>query len=172
MTLEKILEAREERWNRKCALIRQHEGACVVSLTLRMPSELRRTEDAEKVFLMAKEHLACALENAFSRVSVQYIRDSFDGPYALMTVYAEAESVKRACIRLEENAPFGDLVDADVMKSFGEEISRKDVGGEERRCLVCPEKNARICLINKKHTREETARAVQEKIRQLILERV
>ncbi|MBQ1256045.1 MAG: citrate lyase holo-[Clostridia bacterium] len=68
MSLIEILDAREERWNRKRALAKE-ENRCVVSLTLRMPSELRLTGDAEKALEKGREEIFPLLESAFQDVS-------------------------------------------------------------------------------------------------------
>lgn len=171
MTLGEILEAREERWRKKCALSKETENGAVVSLTLRMPSDIRVTEKAKKLFLLSKAQLEDVLKKEFSCVRLEAEADSFDGPYAIWCVSGDAERIKKACMRFEEETAPGAFTDADVMIKGGSEISRLEAGGSDRKCLVCL-KNARECILLKTHSREETLSAVSEKIDQLLLERV
>lgn len=155
MHLSEILSAREARWNQKCALAKD-EKCAVVSVTLRMPVELRLSEDGKKALLRASEEIFSLLRASFKNVSLKGEFDSADGPYALFTSGGKAEAIKTALVRFEETSAFGDLIDADVMTESGEEISRIAVGGRERTCLVCGKNAARICAKSNAHTREET----------------
>lgn len=161
MSLIEILDAREERWNRKRALAKE-ENRCVVSLTLRMPSELRLTGDAEKALEKGREEIFPLLESAFQDVSFKGEYSSADGPYALYTVSGDETGIKRLLMKFEEESRFGDLIDADVMNRDFEEVSRLALGGKVRTCLVCGGADARICAKSGAHTREETIIAISE----------
>ncbi len=159
MSLIEILDAREDRWNKKCAFAGE-EKRCVVSLTLRMPSELRLSEKAEKALSKGREEVFSLLKGAFQNPSFKGQFLSADGPYALFTVSGDEGEIKKRLVRFEEESRFGDLIDADVMNRDCEEISRLTVGGKKRKCLVCGEKDARICAKEGVHTREETIAAI------------
>ncbi len=159
MSLSEILNAREARWKQKCALAVE-EKKCVVSLTLRMPMELRLTEDAKNALFKAREEVYSLLKSSFEGASFKGEYASVDGPYALFTAMGKAEEIKKALIGFEENSMLGDLIDADVMTEAGEEVSRMSVGGNERMCLVCGKNAARICAKGNAHPREQTICAI------------
>ncbi len=161
MLLSEILNAREARWNQKCALA-EYEKRPVVSLTLRMPVELRLTEDAQKALSWAREEVCSLLKVSFANVAFKGEFTSADGPYALITVSGKADEIKKILVCFEEKSRLGDLIDADVMTGKGEEISRISVGGSERKCLVCDKNAARICGKSKAHTREETIGVIRD----------
>ena len=159
MDLIELLKAREERWKRKKETLRR-TGKTVVSMTLRMPNEIRRTKEAEHVLERAAGDVQTLLTNAFGAVSCEGRFLSCDGPYALFSVAGEGVEVKKALIRFEEESRFGEVIDADVMDNEDREISRTDVGGKERTCLVCGGSDARLCVRNKSHSREDTERII------------
>lgn len=163
MALSDVLDAREERWRKKCALCGRLQRP-VVSLTLRMPIEIRKSEDAQNVFERAKDALFGLLLSSFSMVSPEGVFQSADGPYALFSVEAEGERVKRRLIQFEENTLLGELSDADVMAEPGREISRTEAGGFPRKCLVCGRADARACLSKGAHSRGDTIKTIEEKI--------
>lgn len=160
MSLIEILDAREKRWNLKCGLAAD-EKRSVVSLTLRMPSELRLSENAEKALAAGREEVFALLKSEFSAVSFKGQFSSADGPYALFTVSGDETEIKKRLVRFEEESRFGDLIDADVMNRDCEEISRLTVGGKARKCLVCGKNDARICAKEGVHTREYTIEAIK-----------
>ncbi|MBR3928496.1 MAG: citrate lyase holo-[Clostridia bacterium] len=169
MDLNDILSAREERWNLKRAYAKD-EKRCVVSLTLRMPSELRLSQDGKKALSKGREEVFSLLKNAFECVLLKGEFTSSDGPYALFTVLGEGREIKKLLIRFEEESRFGDLIDADVMTEVGEEISRLLVGGSARSCLVCGEKDARVCAQNRAHTREITVQTIGDILKKRLYE--
>ena len=159
MDLIQLLNDREERWKRKTEILRC-TGKTVVSLTLRMPNEIRRTKEAERVLERAAGDVQALLTNAFGAVSCEGMFLSCDGPYALFSVAGGGIEVKKALIRFEEESRFGEVIDADVMTNEDKEISRTDVGGKERTCLVCGGSDARLCVRNKSHSREDTEKII------------
>lgn len=159
MSLTEILNAREARWIQKRALAKDEKRA-VVSVTLRMPIDLRLSENAQKALTKAREDLFLILKASFESASFKGEFASADGPYALFTALGKAEEIKKALVEFEEKSALGDLIDADVMNENGEEVSRISVGGYERMCLVCKKEGARICAKAKAHTREETIEAI------------
>lgn len=161
MNLNEILDAKEARWNQKLALSKE-ENRCVVSLTLRMPLELRLTEEAKMALSIAKEEVFSLLKNAFRFVSFKGVFSSADGPYALFTVSGEGEKIKKTLVRFEEESRFADLIDADLMTEAGDEIPRLAVGGKERKCVVCGKRDGRSCIVGRAHSREITLNAFSQ----------
>lgn len=169
MSLAEILDAKEARWNQKRVYAAQ-EKRCVVSLTLRMPSEMRLSRMAEKALSEGSEEVFALLKNAFHSVSFKGEFSSPDGRYALFTVCGAGEAIKKHMIRFEEESRIGDFIDADVMTEAGEEISRLAVGGEARRCLVCKKNDARVCMRRCAHNRADTIKAIEDELKKRLSE--
>ena len=55
------------------------------------------------------------------------------------------------------------MFDLDVMTRAGEPVSRADIGLAPRRCLLC-DREARWCMRNHTHTREELMARIGEMI--------
>lgn len=165
--LETILAAREERWRRKCALLKITEG-CVVSLTLRIPAAERVSTLGKRLF----EALSQGAEAYLRRMGAEpVLRESgfgADGPYCLWTSERPGESVKRICIAFEEEETLSVFSDLDVMIEGEREIPRDALGAGGRSCFVCGSPDARTCILEKRHTPEETKSCAVLKITQLL----
>ena len=70
-------------------------------------------------------------------------------------------------MELEDTHPLGRLFDADIILPEGRPLSRTELGAPPRRCLLC-DREARFCMRNGSHTREE----LHAKIAQMIADYV
>ena len=77
------------------------------------------------------------------------------------------EEAKRLTVELEDTHPLGRLFDADIILPEGRPLSRTELGAPPRRCLLC-DREARFCMRNGSHTREE----LHAKIAQMIADYV
>ena len=68
---------------------------------------------------------------------------------------------KRMACRIEEEHPLGRLFDIDVIDPTGTPVSRQSIGVEPRRCLLC-EREARYCMRNHTHSREELQARIEK----------
>ena len=81
-------------------------------------------------------------------------RDLVTGYEAYLITDLPALEAKRVTCDIEDSHPLGRLFDIDVMGADGMPISRQEVGGEPRRCLLC-EHESRWCMRNHSHSQEE-----------------
>ena len=149
-----VLLARELRWQTRLGLV-QGLGRPLVSVTMRAPSRLRLQEDYQAAF----NTLCLGLERLFERegLSLERVLMTADaeGParhYAVM----DAHAAKRLCMRYEEEAPGGELLDIDLMDAQARPLSRQDSDLLPRACLVCGARPAAACIAGRKHGPEET----------------
>jgi holo-ACP synthase len=161
-SLENILTARERR------VARQREalalwGMPLISVTLVMPGPQK---DSDLTRFLLKTALTeiddlCAAHGwqicSFDQIS------QIAGPEALYVVDADAQELKRALLRLEETHQLGRLWDIDVLAPDGASISRRDLGMDGRRCLVC-DQPGHACARSRAHTLSELMRVIIEKV--------
>lgn len=160
ITLDMLLESREKRWQLQRQLIQDNPGLTLVCLTVIMPGNVKRNAQSLVVAHAAVE----AIQEAFGQ-SIQWQREQdlstgYEGYYLVdMSMIA----CKRLACEIEDNHPLGRLFDIDVINTHVEPVSRSVIGREGRKCLLC-DHNARYCMRNHTHTRDE----LQQKIQQMI----
>ena len=160
VTLMEMLEAREERWNRRLALSRG-TGRTLVTVTLCLPVAYRTApafgELLDRLFALLREGLAREAADLREEEPLE----GADGPARFLTAAAPAREVKRLCVEAEERLPGGRMLDIDVMDGTGEPVGRAALGLPPRKCFVCGE-NAAVCVSRKVHPREEIDARVEE----------
>lgn len=160
ITLDMLLESREKRWQLQRQLIQDNPGLTLVCLTVIMPGNVKRNAQSLVVAHAAVE----AIQEAFGQ-SIQWQREQdlstgYEGYYLVdMSMLA----CKRLACEIEDNHPLGRLFDIDVINTHVEPVSRSVIGREGRKCLLC-DHDARYCMRNHTHTRDE----LQQKIQQMI----
>ncbi|MBQ5983001.1 MAG: citrate lyase holo-[Prevotella sp.] len=160
ITLDMLLESREKRWQLQRQLIQKNPGLTLVCLTVIMPGNVKRNAQSMVVAHAAVE----AIQEAFGQ-SIQWQREQdlstgYEGYYLVdMSMIA----CKRLACEIEDNHPLGRLFDIDVINTHVEPVSRSVIGREGRKCLLC-DHDARYCMRNHTHTRDE----LQQKIQQMI----
>jgi len=160
ITLDMLLESREKRWHLQRQLIQKNPELTLVCLTVIMPGNVKRNAQSMVVAHAAVE----AIQEAFGQ-SIQWQREQdlstgYEGYYLVdMSMIA----CKRLACEIEDNHPLGRLFDIDVINTHVEPVSRSVIGREGRKCLLC-DQDARYCMRNHTHTRDE----LQQKIQQMI----
>ncbi len=135
ITLDALLQSRDQRHALQEQLLQQHPGGTLVCLTVVMPGSVKR--------------------NLYSVVTAQAALT------ALLDRHLPALEAKRVTCDIEDSHPLGRLFDIDVMGADGTPISRQAVGGEPRRCLLC-DHEARWCMRNHSHSQEELMAHIQK----------
>lgn len=151
ITLEQLLASRDARRDMQQRLMAAHHGLTLVCLTVVVPGSVKRNRQSLTVARVAVEALRrefCPAEGMLTE------RDLMTGYEAYMLVQGMPEAVKRRTCRIEEEHPLGRLFDIDVLRPDGVPMSRAEVGGSLRRCLVCGNE-ARFCMRNHSHTQQE-----------------
>lgn len=156
ITLEQLLQSRDERAALQQELLAEHPGFTLVCFTVQLPGAEKRNA----LSLSIAEAGLQALQEMFgAAVKVQDLETGYE---AYFLVPAAAEEVKRQCCELEERHPLGRLMDIDVMDSEGP-VSRTEVGFEARKCLLC-DQPARVCMRAHAHTTEELLYRIEEMV--------
>lgn len=148
--LETVLAAREARVAARAEVFRQGREP-VVSLTVVMPGPVKDNAGSRRLRDAALAAVISVAEAAGWAACVHRMVDGPAGAEALISVDADAGDLKRAMVTLEDDHPLGRLWDLDVVDPVAGAISRRDLGREPRRCLVCGEP-AHACARSRAHT--------------------
>ena len=160
VTLEQILEAREQRVARQRAALLRF-GKPLISLTLVMPGPVK---DGKVPRLILGSALA-TLDALFARLDKTMLWcaevTAATGPEALYVVDMDALELKRAAVNLETSHPLGRLWDIDVICPQRGAIARRELGMAPRRCLICDDA-AHVCARSRRHPLEQLHAVIEE----------
>ena len=160
ITLDVLLQSRDNRHSLQQQLLRQHPDGTLVCLTVVMPGSVKRNLYS---VVTAQAAVTALLDRFGEHVQATQARDLATGYEAYLITDLPALEAKRVTCDIEDSHPLGRLFDIDVMDRNGTPISRQAVGGEPRRCLLC-DHEARWCMRNHSHSQEE----LMVHIRQLV----
>ena len=158
ITLEQVLQTKEERAAVQAEL-RSRYHAAVVSISVNMPGPVKYDKDSLDLI----DYALARLESLFvvAGIALQETRRIPDvaGPAAVLAVAGDAAELKQLAMQVEQEQPFGRLLDIDVFDAAGGQISRDSSGMAGRRCFVCQEP-AVMCIRGRRHNAQEVAAAV------------
>lgn len=153
LILNEILNARENRANTQKELIDRFKTT-LVSFTLNIPG----AEKNSPIFTRVHKEGIYLLEEELRKQNIKILykvtRNSAAGAEAFIIVDADSLSIKKVTVSIEELNETGRLFDFDVFNTRMEQISRSQIGLNERKCLVCND-SAKVCGRSRKHSTEE-----------------
>ena len=157
ITLEQLLGARDDRFARQFSLTQAWPDRTLVCLTVVLPGSVKRDARSLKVAEAAVEAVREVLAPTYKE-----LRDLETGYEGYFLVDAPLLDVKKACCEIENEHPYGRLMDLDVIERVGDTVvpvSRERVGEQPRRCLLCS-RPARVCMRAHTHTPAEISAAI------------
>lgn len=160
ISLDELLASREARRDFQQDLLRRHPGKTLVCLTVVMPGTVKRNASS---LIVAQAGLSALIARFGSDMEGMQVRDLATGFEAYLLTSLSPQEAKRAVCRIEESHPLGRLFDLDVLDAAGMPLSRADLGLAPRRCLLC-DREARWCMRNHTHSREELTARIGEMI--------
>lgn len=159
VTLEQVLQTKEKRAAVQAEL-RSRYHAAVVSVSVNMPGPVKYDKDSLDLI----DYALARLESLFvvAGIALQETRriPAVAGPAAVLAVEADSALLKQLAAQVEEEQPFGRLLDIDVFDAAGDQLSRNAAGLVAcRRCFVCDEP-AILCIRGRRHSAQQIADAV------------
>lgn len=151
VTLTQLLDSRDARRDRQQTLLADWPGRTLVVLTVILPGNEKRTDASLLIAREACRALTARLGDTVHHHETHDLATGFEG-YWLTTL--GLDEAKRLAIALEDAHPLGRLFDIDIINPQGIPLSRQHLGMAPRRCLLCGHE-ARYCMRNRTHTREE-----------------
>lgn len=164
VSLPQLLAARDARAALERDLLAQYARCTLVVLTVVVPGAEKRTEAS---LLVARAACAALDKLLAAHCRHRLERDLATGFEAYWLVDLPQLEAKRRTVELEDTHPLGRLFDVDIILPEGRPLSRTELGAPPRRCLLC-DREARFCMRNGSHTREE----LHAKIAQMIADYV
>lgn len=162
VTLEQVLDSREQRVRRQKMCILNY-GVPIVSFTVNMPGEYKKTAESRIIFHEGLIALEKALEESFNQPLFKAVYEPDTGYEALLGVNAEAKALKENVLQVELEHPLGRLFDFDVIDLGGEPVSREVLGYPKRKCLLCGQE-AHFCARSRRHEPDELVKKIKEMI--------
>lgn len=159
-SLEDILEARDIRADYQQYLINKY-GSTIVSYKLNIPGAVKYNPLVKDIFdeglRVFKQKLGELLINNVH----EKILYKNSGPEYFAVFYEKDKLIKSITANIEEMHPLGRLYDFDVLDAAGSQVSRRDLGLQPRKCLIC-ENNAFECGRSRKHEVNELIEKIEE----------
>jgi holo-ACP synthase CitX len=123
-----------------------------------MPGAVKRNRFSLVVAQAATEAMRVAFADSITWMEERDLETGFEA-YAF-TTHPLLDAKRMAC-HIEEEHPLGRLFDLDVIDTTGTPVSRSAIGAEPRRCLLC-QQEARFCMRNHTHSREELQARIEK----------
>jgi len=163
-SLEDILEARDIRVDYQQYLLNKYKST-IVSYKLNIPGPIKYNSLIKDIFDEGLKVLKQKLEeSSISKIHEKILyRNSGPEYFAVYTV--QENIIKKITTFIEETHSLGRLYDFDVLDAQGNQVSRKELGFEPRKCLLC-ESNAFECGRSRKHE----ISALTEEIEKMVLD--
>ena len=159
ITLEQLLKARDDRYTRQLALTKEWPDRTLVCLTVVLPGPVKRDARSLKV-----AGAAVAAVQEVLRPEVHELYDLETGYEGYFLVDGALLDVKKACCGIENEHPYGRLMDLDVLEPVGDTVvpvGRDRVGEEARKCLLCG-RPARECMRAHAHSYGDVFQAIDK----------
>ncbi len=163
VTLDELLQSRDNRHQMHLDLLKQYPGRTLVSVTMVMPGPVKSNSisialaNKAEVFLYHNRHLP-----------IEYMlrRDLNTGPEIYFVSNLPVTETKRICCRIEDGHPLGRLWDFDVIQPDSVPLSRTALGLDPRKCIVCDNRDAITCIRSRRHSKPELYACVEAIFRQ------
>ena len=157
ITLDQLLKARDDRYARQLALTREWPDRTLVCLTVVLPGPVKRDARSLKVAEAGVQAVQLMLSPVYHELFD--LETGFEGYFVVDGALLD---IKKACCEIENEHPYGRLMDLDVLEPVGDTVvpvSRDRVGESPRRCLLC-DRPARECMRARTHTYGEVLAAI------------
>ena len=158
ISLDQLLASRDRRWHRQQELLRERPDETLLCLTVIMPGAVKRNRFSLVVAQAATEAMRVAFADSITWMEERDLETGFEA-YAF-TTHPLLDAKRMAC-HIEEEHPLGRLFDLDVIDTTGTPVSRSAIGAEPRCCLLC-QQEARFCMRNHTHSREELQARIEK----------
>ena len=151
--LPAMLDARERRAWIQRQLIERY-GTALVSFTLNTAGPVKVFDLSKQTFEEGLQLIRIRCREYGIPIVYEYVLREDTGWEAFLCADAGPDYVKRVLTDLEEAHSLGRLFDIDIIRRDLTKVSRKELGMEERRCLICG-RPAFICAGRRLHSVED-----------------
>ncbi|MEA5010368.1 MAG: triphosphoribosyl-dephospho-CoA synthase CitG [Angelakisella sp.] len=160
VTLEEMLNARERRALAQQQMLLRHQLP-LICFTLNLAGPDKRYPLADRAFAEGTMLILEQLNRSrLTPAAKSEVREA-TGCELMLAVDAPAPLLKEIMTQIEEGSPLGRLFDIDVLDTRGQKVSRTQLGGSGRRCLICG-KDAFVCARSRAHSVELLRQRTEE----------
>ncbi|MFV0353095.1 MAG: triphosphoribosyl-dephospho-CoA synthase CitG [Oscillospiraceae bacterium] len=161
ISLQQMLDAREQRAKHQTTLLQGASGGCMVSFTLNIAGPQKHPPFAHSTFVAGVQRLDEVLQHHNILVVKKdvFYKDTGDEAYYLLN--ADVQRIKSLTCQIEEHHPLGRLFDMDVLYPDGTKAVRQTAGLSTRQCLLC-QNPAKVCARSRTHTVEQLTQKTQQ----------
>lgn len=162
ITLEQLLEAREQRAAKQKGLIKKF-ALPLISFTVNIPGARKNTPVSRKIFYNGCNMVMKILEEKGDLPVRSELYEPDTGYEAYFVINTDQYVLKALMLQIENEYPLGRLLDLDVIGTDGIPISRGALGYSKRKCLLC-DQDAHICTRSRKHLTEDIINKIQHMV--------
>ena len=148
-----ILQSREDRASFQKEIINKYNNP-IISFTLNIPGPKKDSERYRKIHHVGMELIWNKLRELGYNIEYRSKKDKSTGPEGYFSVDIDPLVLKKVTVKIEEEHELGRLFDIDVFDKNHEQVGRRDLGINPRRCLIC-EEQAKVCSRAGTHSLEE-----------------
>lgn len=159
VTLDELLQSRDNRHQMHLDLLEQYPGRTLVSVTVVMPGPVKNNTISIQLANKAEAFLRRSRQ-----LQIEYMirRDLNTGPEIYCISRLPVVETKRICCRIEDGHPLGRLWDFDVVQPNSVPLSRTELGLAPRKCIICGSQDAIDCIRSRRHTKASLYARVEE----------
>lgn len=158
--LKTILDAKENRAHKQSLLIERYKKS-LISFTLNIPGRVKNNPTYSEIHIEGMRVIEGRLKEEDLEILYKEEIESGAGREGYIVVDVDSSKLKAITSDIEENHPLGRIFDIDIFNSKNEQVSRRDLGRESRRCLIC-DLDARVCMRMRKHTYEDLIQNIDD----------
>lgn len=159
VTLDELLQSRDNRHQRHLELLAQYPDATLVSVTMVMPGPVKSNAIS---LALADKAEAFLQQNQFLQICFLERRDLHTGSEIYFVSRLPLLETKRLCCLIEDRYPLGRLWDFDVIRPDSTPLSRTEIGFEPRRCIICENEPSITCIRARRHTKPDLYARVEQ----------
>lgn len=162
ISLEEMLESREERAAMQQELLHADNQSSLLCATMNIPGPVKTSVKLEEIFKTITEAIEQELTGISPNANLYWEKNTGLEYYLLLPL--APQELKSKMVQIEEQHPYGRLVDLDVLWQEGDKIksiSRQELGFAPRRCFIC-DKDAKECGRSRAHSILEMQQAIAE----------
>ncbi len=148
-----ILQSREDRRDKQLDLINRYKSS-LISFTLNTPGIVKDNEMYRDIHRVGFSEVKDLLIQNNINILYQEVMNKSTGSEGFVAVDFNPLELKVKLIDLEEKHLLGRIFDIDVFNHHHNQITRRELELNPRKCLLC-DREARICGKEKKHSYEE-----------------
>lgn len=162
-----MLDAREARVAMQKQLLEAEPANALLSATMNIPGEVKTSPAIRDVMKSVTAAVVAALaDTKAASAPVPVSRNLPTGPEYYLSVPIAATDLKKRMIQIEQDHPWGRLVDLDVLwleNGLLKSISREALNLPVRTCFIC-DQPAKECGRSRRHTVSEMQTAIAQLI--------